>query len=284
MILVTAASGNVGRELVKSLAARGARFKAAYHSPQKAEAARADGVDAIVLDYGRPESFRAALPGVERIFLASPATPAQPEQEGMMAEEARKAGVRRIVKLSVWRAPEESYTFARWNRQAEKTVEGSGIPYTFLRPNSFMQNMVNFFSESIRTRGEFHLPAGNAQISHVDVRDIASAAAEALTRDGHEGRAYDLTGGEALSYHQIAALLSRVLGKPVAYRSIPDEEFTKTMLGLGAPEWQPRAFIDLMHYAIEGQASDVLGSILQIVGKKPISFEQFARDHRAAFA
>jgi uncharacterized protein YbjT (DUF2867 family) len=188
------------------------------------------------------------------------------------------------VKLSVWRAPEESFTFARWNRQAEQMVEASGIPFTFLRPNSFMQNLVNFHSESIRTRGSFEIPAGHARISHVDVRDVARAAAEALTGDRHEGRAYDLSGGEALTYHQVAAVLSRVLGKPVTYQSISEEDFTRALLSRGAPEWQPRAFLDLMHYTLQDQASDILGSIPRITGRQSVSFEQFVRDYQGAFA
>jgi len=284
MILVTTAGGNVGSELVKALSGRGAEFRCGYHSPEKAEKARTAELNAAVLDYGKPETLRAALQGIDRLFLASPATPGQPEQEAAMVAEARKAGVKRIVKLSVWRAPEESYTFARWNRRGEKQVEASGIPFTFLRPNSFMQNMVNFFSASIRDQSSFFLPGGNARISHIDVRDIASVAAVALTGEGHEGCAYDLSGPEALTYHQIAGLLSRVLGRTITYVNLPEEEFRKTLLGLGAPEWQPTAFIDLMHYSNQGQASDVLGSIRQITGRKPTSFEQFARDYRAAFS
>jgi uncharacterized protein YbjT (DUF2867 family) len=284
MILVTTAGGNVGGELVKALSGRGAEFRCGYHSPEKAEKARATGLNTAVMDYGKAETLRAALQGIDRLFLASPATPAQPEQEAVMVEEARKAGVKRIVKLSVWRAPEESTTFARWNRQGEKKVEASGIPFTLLRPNSFMQNVVNFFSASIRAQNTFFLPGGNARISHIDVRDIASAAAVALTGEGHEGRAYDLSGPEALTYQQIAGLLSRLLGRTITYVNLPEEDFKKTLLGLGAPEWQPAAFIDLMRYSNQGQASDVLGSVQQITGRKPTSFEQFARDHRAAFS
>jgi uncharacterized protein YbjT (DUF2867 family) len=284
MILVTAAGGNVGRELIGSLAARGVPFRAGYHSPAKAEAARASGQEATVLDFEEPASIRAAMDRVDRLFLATPATPDQPRREEAMVEEARRAGVRRIVKLSVWRAPEESYTFARWNRVAEKRVQASGIPHTLLRPNGFMQNLTRFSSESIRARGVFRLPDGAARISHVDARDVASVAAVALTEEGHEGRAYDLSGPEALTYPQIAAILSRVLGRPISFESISAAEFTRSMLQLGSPEWMPASILDLTQYALQGQASDVLGSIPQILGRKPIAFDRFARDHREAFA
>ncbi len=283
MILVTGASGNVGGELVKALTAAGAPFRAVYHSPEKAAKARASGADAVAADFARPDTLRPALTGIEKVFLVSPAGPALPELEGNVVEEARKAGVKRIVKSSVWRASEESYTFARWNRQAEKKVEASGIPFTHLRPNAFMQNFVNSFAASIRDQGAFYLPAGHAKVSPIDVRDIAAVAARVLTEDGHEGRAYDLSGPEALNYHQIANIFSVVLGKKVAYLDVPDEDFKKSLLGFGVPGGMADALIDLQHYAKEGQAADVLASVQQILRRKPISFEKFVRDHAAAF-
>jgi uncharacterized protein YbjT (DUF2867 family) len=283
-ILVTGADGNVGRELVRCLAARGVPFRSGHHSKRKADDSRAAGREAVVLDYGLPETCGAALSGIGRLFLVSPSSPAQPEQEGRMVEEALRAGVRHIVKLSIWRAPEEATSFARWNRQAEREVEASGISYTFLRPNSFMQSLISTSAESIRSRSLFRLPAGNARISHIDVRDIAAAAAVALTEEGHAGRAYDLSGPETLTYFQIADFLSQVLGRRIAYESVPDLAFARSLTGLGVPEWRIRAVLEQMRDAAQGQASDVLGSIQQIVGRKPISFHRFARDHREAFS
>ncbi|HEV8337085.1 MAG TPA: NmrA family NAD(P)-binding protein [Candidatus Polarisedimenticolia bacterium] len=284
MILITAAGGTVGGELAKRLASEGAPFRAAYHSEGKAAAARANGWQAAAVDFEKPETMRSALTGADGLFLVVPATPAMPAQEAAWVELAREAGVRRLVKLSVWRASEESFTFARWNRQGEKQVESAGIPYTFLRPNSFMQNFVNVFSAGIKEHGTFWIPAPAARVSHIDARDVAAAAAVALTRDGHEGRAYDLSGPEALNYHQVANTLSVVAGKKITCAGVSDLQFKEAMLRLGAPEWQPDAVNDLMRYALDGQAADVLASVQEITGRKPTPFERFVRDYRPFFA
>jgi uncharacterized protein YbjT (DUF2867 family) len=228
--------------------------------------------------------MRSALSGVDRLFLVVPATPAMAAQEAAWVGQAREAGVKRLVKLSVWRASEESFTFARWNRLGEKQVESSGIPYTLLRPNSFMQNFVNVFSAGIKEHGAFCIPAPAARVSHIDVRDVAAAAAVALTRDGHEGRAYDLSGPEALNYHQVANTLSVVVGRKITCAGVSDLQFKEAMLRLGAPEWQPDAVNDLMRYALDGQAADVLASVQEITGRKPTPFERFVRDYLPFFA
>jgi uncharacterized protein YbjT (DUF2867 family) len=146
-----------------------------------------------------------------------------------------------------------------------------------------MQNFVNSFAGSIRKQSVFHLPAGHARVSAIDVRDIAAVAARVLEEEGHEGRAYDLSGPEALSYHQVANTFSVVLGRKVTYVNVADADFRSSLLGFGAPPWLADSLIELQHYAIEGQASDVLASVQQITGRKPISFDRFVRDHAGAF-
>src|SRR5712691_783150 len=131
MILITGASGTVGSEVVKALGGRGAPIRAGYRTrPQNVPA----GVESVALDYERPETIRPALQGVETLFLLS--STVAPERS--VVDEARRAGVKRVVKLSVFGAPEEEFTFARWHRAIEKHIEGSGLPWTFLRPMGFM--------------------------------------------------------------------------------------------------------------------------------------------------
>jgi len=283
MILVTGASGTVGSELVKKLSRAGVRFRAAFHSPEKAARAGSDGTEAVVLDYADRKTLETALQGVEKLFLVSPPGPDQPELEGNVVEEARRAGVGQIVKSSVWRASEESYAFARWNRRVEMQIEESGIPFTHLRPNSFMQNLTNHFAATIKSQSAFRLPAGLGRVSAIDVRDIADVASRVLAEGGHEGRAYDLSGPEALTYHQMANTLSAILGRKISYVNVTDTDFKNSMTGSGAPEWLADAMIELQHYTIDGQALDVLGSVHQITGHKATSFDQFARDHVLAF-
>ena len=278
MILVTGASGTVGSELVRQLQAAGARYKAAYHSAEKAGKARGAGIDAVVLDYDKPETLPPALKGADTVFLLS--TLVAPELS--VVREAKAAGVSRIVKQSVWGAGEEAFSFAKWHRPLERAIEESGLRWTFLRPNGFMQNVVNFMGATIKGQGAIYQPAGDARISHIDVRDLARVAVKVLTGSGHDGKAYELSGPAGITYGEVAATLSKVLGREVRYVPITPEQYKQGALGAGIPEPYADALVDLTRYYREGHASRVSPAVKEITGWEPIGFEQFARDHAAA--
>ncbi len=200
MICVTGAGGTVSSDLIKQLESASAPFRAAHFSNEKAEAARARGIDAVIIDYNRPETLREAFRGCDKLFLLGPNALNQTQLERNAVEAAKAAGVRHIVKQSVMGAVEESYSLARVHRPVEKAIESSGLGWTFLRPNSFMQNVVTYMGATIKAEGTFYSASGEAKISHVDVRDIAAMAVKALTESNHEEKAYRLTGPEALTY------------------------------------------------------------------------------------
>jgi uncharacterized protein YbjT (DUF2867 family) len=283
MILVTGAGGNVGSELVKVLSASGARFRAAYNSPAKMEQARRNGVAAVAIDYARPETVAAALAGADHLFLLGAGAVGQAEAEIGVVRAAKKAGVRHVVKLSVWGADGEAFSFAKVHRPVEREIEGSGLGWTFLRPNGFMQNLPNFFAATIKSQGAFYLPSRGCRVSHIDVRDIAAVAAKTLTDPGHEGKAYTLSGPEALSYADIAARLATAIGRPVKYVDIPDADFKKGAMAAGMPEAYADAMLSLIHYYEGDHASRVTQDVERVAGRKPNNFDQFARDYAGAF-
>ena len=283
MILVTGAGGTVGSELVKRLSNSGAKFRAAYNSPQKVERAKRDGLDATGIDYAKSNTVAAALKGVDHLFLLSAGGAGQTVAEIGVVSEAKKAGVRHIVKLSVWGADGEAFSFAKIHRPVERAIEASGLGFTFLQPNGFMQNVDNFFAPTIRTQGAFYMPSRGCRVSHVDVRDIAAVAVKALTGPGHEGKAYRLSGPEGLTYAEIAARLSKAIGKTVNYVDIPDADFKKGAMAAGMPEAYADALLSLIHYYEDDHASQVSPDVERVTGKKPIDFDQFARDHAGAF-
>ncbi|MGH9509139.1 MAG: SDR family oxidoreductase [Terriglobales bacterium] len=283
MILVTGAGGTVGSEVLKRLQQRGATVRAGFHSPKKAELARQQGIDAVVLDFADRASIAAALKGVDHVFLLGATAPNQSELETNVVEEAKKAGVRHIVKLSVLGASAEKLTFARWHRSVEKAIEKSGVVYTFLRANEFMQNFVNYHAEPIRSQGAIYLPARDSRISMIDVRDIAAVAVEALTQLGHERKAYELTGPEALSHGDVAQKLSAATGRTIQYVDIPVEAFRQGALSSGIPEFYVDALTDLYRFYVEGGAQSVTGDVEKITGRKPRTFDDFAREHASAF-
>jgi len=279
MILITGASGNVGREVLKQAAGQ-LKVRAAYMSANKAKEAPA-GVETVLMDYAKPETVRAALDGIEKVFLVGPPSPNVAELEGVLVNEAKKSGVRHIVKLSA--LGERKAIFPSLHRDSEEKIEVSGLPYTFLRPNGFMQNFVNYDSSTIKAQNAFYATQGNGAVSHIDVRDIASVAVKVLSTSGHEGKAYSLTGPEALTNAQVAEKLSRVLGRAIRYVDVPTEDFKKSLLSAGVPEWSANALIDLQRLYREGVASLVDPAVEQLTGRKATSFDHFARDYSLAF-
>jgi len=288
-ILVSGATGTVGSEVVKQLlSAKGERkdIKAAARSANDSTF-RNLGVQALELDYNKPDTLSTALRGVDKLFLLTPFQSNMVDLTSNLVNEITKAGVKYIVKQSVLGADAEpGITSSRLHRQAEKVIEESGIPFTFLRPNFFMQNFVTFYSNFIKTQGAFYVPAGDAKASFVDVRDIAAVAVQALGKNGeskHIGKAYDITGAEALSYGEAAEILSKELAKKVNYVNISDEDTRKGMKDMGADEWTINSMIELFGIARAGYLSEISTAVEQVTGNKPTTFSQFARNYASAF-
>lgn len=278
MIFVTGTSGTLGSEVSRQLESARASFRAGCFSKEKAEAARARGIEAVIIDLNRPETLRAAFQGCDELFLLGPNALNQTQLEVNAVEAAKTVGVRHIVKQSVLRADEEAFVLARIHRPVEKAIESSGIAWTFLRPNSFMQNVVTFMGGTIRAEGAFYSANGGARIGHVDVRDIATVAVKALTEPGHERKAYTLTGPEALTYDELASELSTALGRSIRHVSLSPADLKAGMLAEGTPEEISDRLIDLEHFYRNDGASRITNDIKQVTGRDPRRFAQYARD------
>src|SRR5262249_7377336 len=180
-------------------------------------------------------------------------------------------------------AETEAYSFARIHRPVERAVEASGIPYTFLRPVSFMQNFVNYHGDTIRKANAIYLPCGDAREGHVDARDIARVAARALTGGGHEGKAYVLTGPELLSYAEAAAKLSAVLGRTITYVDVSEADYQKSLADLGVPADYIGKLLELHRFIRAGRGAVTSTAVKDVTGRDPIPFDRFARDYAAAW-
>ena len=280
MILITGASGNVGREVVKQALAVGLKVRATFQSPAVAAKAPA-GLEGVIMDYAKPETIRAALHGVEKIFLVGPPVRDLPALEANFVKEVRAAGRKHIVKLSALGGRESM--FPSGHRDSEENIEASRLPYTFLRPNGFMQNLVNYNAGTIRSQNAFYGCQGNGAVSIIDIRDIAAAAVIVLAATGHEGKSYALTGGESLTNEQIAEKISRVVGRKISYVDLPAAELKKGIMSTGTSEWSADALIDLQRLYREGKASQVTDDVERLTRHKPIAFDQFAHDYAFAF-
>ena len=287
-ILVTGASGNIGSEVVNQLLgiAPAVSIKAAVHSRQNVKNMKdGDRVKVIPIDYNESDTLREALKDVDKLFLLTPDVPNAAHLASNAVNEAKKAGIRHIVKQSVMGANlEADVGTMRLHRQVEEIIEQSGIPFTFLRPNEFMQNFINFHSPSIKGNNAFYIPLEDAKVSLVDVRDIAAVAVKSLIdEDRHKNKIYLITGPEALSYHQVAEILSNTTGRKIDYVNISDVEARAAMKEIGMSDWLINTVSELSDYFRKGKASEISSAVEEVTGNKPISFSQFANDYVNAF-
>lgn len=286
-ILITGATGTVGSEVVKQLSSNTTdiNIKAAVHSIENAKKVQYDKVEVVQIDYNKPETLKEAFKDADKLFLLTHPSPKSAEHESNLVTEAKKAGIRHIVKQSIMGADLQADVEAmRLHRQAEKIIEESGIPYSFLRPNEFMQGFINFQGPTIKSNNAFYLPAQDAKVSIVDVRDIAAVAVKALTDDNkHNNKTYLITGPETLSYYQAAEILSNATGKKISYVNVSDEEARAAMKETGMNDWLINTILELYNYFRKGYASEVSSAVEEVTGKKPITFAQFAKDYAEAF-
>jgi len=283
MILVTGATGAVGSELVRLLTQKRAPVRAFVRNPEKARSRLGPGVEIVVGDLDRPESLDAAFHGVDRMFLLSSPGQGAATLQGNAIDAAKRAGVRHIVKMSaVESVPNSPVRLLRVHAEIEQKLEASRVPYTNLRPHSFMQS--TFASAgTIASQGVMYMPAAGA-IPPVDVRDIAAVAGEVLTTSGHEGVTYTITGPEVLTYAQMAAKIGAAIGRPVQYVEIQAAAAREAMLAKGMSEWIADGLIELFALYETGRASFVTDVVETVGKKKPTAFDQFARDYAPRFA
>ena len=283
MILITGATGRIGSATVQQLAASGLCVRALVRSLEKAASIAGPGVEVVRGDLEQTPSFEAALQGVTRALLVSPLDPRQVALQGNFIEAAKRAGPVHIVKISgLGTALDSPVRSGRWHAQTEAHLEASGLPFTHLRPLFFMQNLLRF-AQAVAQTGEFAAALGEGKVAMIDVRDIAAVAVAALTMDGHTGKAYTITGPEALTYDDVAKKLSWVTGKPVSYRDVPSAVVRQRLLETGMPDWYVEVQMDFHAALREGGASIVTDTVESVTGKPPRSFEQFAREHAALF-
>lgn len=280
MILFTGATGTVGFEVAKLLDQQGVSAKALVRSPEAAEKlAGLSHIIPVMGDLDDAASVAAALAGVETAFLLTKSSErAESQQLGFVAA-AKAAGVRHIVKFSQVHADVASpVRFLRYHAVVEAAIKASGMAYTFLRANLFMQEMLAF-REPIRQQGRIFAPIGEAPVSLVDVRDLAEVAVAALTGAGHDNKSYDLTGPEALSHAELADQIGRAIGRRIEHVQLAPEQMRQIMLSYQFPEWQTDGLIeDYAHYD-RGEAAGISGDVERVTGKKARSFEVFLGDY-----
>ena len=281
VVLVTGATGNVGSQVLRELVAKGATVKAAVLEPVRDAAKLIAGVEAMRFNFGQEDTYAPAFAGVDAVFLLRPPQISDATHLINPAIDAAKAAnVRAVTLLSVQGAHSNPFVP---HHAIEKHLEQSGLEYTFLRSAFFMQNLSGTHRDDIRLHDDLMVPAGSGRTAFVDVRDLAAVAALTLTEPGHANTAYELTSLEALTYDQVAAILTEVLGRKISYAHPNVVQFWARMFD----RQQPLNFVLVMTalYAVAalGMAGHLTDDVQRLLGRDPISFKQFATDFKAVW-
>jgi uncharacterized protein YbjT (DUF2867 family) len=276
---VTGGEGYVGPETARRLVEAGQQVRLLVSNPAEGELVEGPGREIVVGDRRKPATFASALEGIEAAVLLTRNALDLPAQEAEFAKAAKAAGVIRVVKLSAFGADLNAEKGAkRAHAEAEEGVKQSGVTWTFLRPEFFMQNLL-WFADEVKTNGTFSLPLGAGRIGMIDFRDIAAVAAKCATEAGHEGRIYNLSGPELLSMNDVAEKLARAVGTPIRFNDVPPEEFERLLKAMGRPAWHAHEIAVLYAGMSRGASAVITEDVMRILGRAATPFDQVARDY-----
>ena len=282
-ILVTGATGNVGREVVRLLSAQKFPVTAAVRNPIEAQKDFSSNVRCVLFDFTNPDTFADTFAGIDKLFLVRPPNIADINQIIPALNAAKQAGIEEIIFLSIIGADRNRIVP---HYAIERAIEQLNIPAIFLRCSFFMQNLNTTHREDIRIRDRLFMPAGNGRTSFIDVRDIAAVALKFLTESNRSkgasqlDRAYDLTGAVALTYDEVATVFTNVLDRPIHYTNPSIPIFIWQMLRQGFPLPFILVMVGIYTTARFGLASMVTSDVQQLLDRVPISMQQYVEDYR----
>jgi uncharacterized protein YbjT (DUF2867 family) len=280
MILVTTA-GKVGSEAARLLAQREVPVRVLVRDPDKAKALADAGAEIAVGDLAVPASIDEAMAGVTSVVLVSPAVPAQ---ELNVVASAARAGVGHVVKATSKATADSPIARRRWQTEIEAGLAASGVPHTLLRSNAYMHNVLALAPAIAKTSG-FGSSAGKGRTGMIDARDVAAVAAGiAASPAPHVGKTYWLTGPALISYYDVAAVLSKLLGRTITYRELTFDQDKDTMIRAGVPGQVAEMNAQAASLTADGDAAWVTDDVLSLLGRPARSFGEFATDYASAFS
>jgi NAD(P)H dehydrogenase (quinone) len=275
MIVVTAATGQLGHHVIEQLLAKGAPAKnivAAVRNPEKASAFRAKGITVRQADYEKPETLEAAFAGADKVLLISSSTVgSRARQHKNAINAAKKAGVKHLAYTSILHADTSKLKLAAEHKETEDAIKASGIPYTFLRNGWYIENQTDTLAGSIGA-GAFIGCSGDGKIAAATRQDYAEAAAVVLTSAGHENKAYELAGDTAYSAQEFAAEVSRQTGKNLPFNNLPEAQYAEILGTFGLPKPFAEILADADANAAKGQLEDSTGDLRRLIGHATTPF------------
>ncbi|MGB6429507.1 MAG: NAD(P)H-binding protein [Candidatus Acidiferrales bacterium] len=278
--LITGATGDIGSRVVEQLLERGDRPRVFVRDAEKARARYGDRVDIFAGDLADASSLRLALCGVDTLFLLN-SGPELAQRDDAAAKAARAAGVKHLVKLSSMDSQRDVGTGV-WHARGESAIRASGIAYTFVQPAGFISNALGW-ATSIKAEGVVRAPTGDGRIAFIHPADIAAVATAVLTAREYDGEPLPITGPEALNYAEMTAKIGAATKKPIRFEPISEEQERAQMMASGDPAEIVSAHISIYRAIREGRLAGVTNNVERVIGRKPITFDQWAQENAAAF-
>ena len=278
-ILVTGASGNIGREVVKLLSKKNANFVALVNER------KIEGVNTVSANFADLGSLEKAMEGVSTLFMVLQNHPEMEKWGKNLIEAAKKSGIKHIVRSSGSLADINSPLLIRkLLAETDKIVIESGIDYTITSPSFFMQNFINYFTDDYKN-GVIYQPAGDGNVSWTDVRDIAAVNVEVLLNpEKYTGQNLTITGSESFNYSEAVSRMNKILGKDSKYVAISDEAATEAMKGLQFPDFIIELMISLNQCIVQRVAEETTNTVEEVTGKRPILFNQFVEENKSIWS
>jgi len=283
-ILLTGANGNVSSAAIRGLQGKGHHLVGLVRDRAKGAELEKLGVELVVGDLEKLRSVESAFEGIDTVFLCSPPGFESPVMQSNALWAARRGGAKHVVRLSAVGAAHDAPTLnSRLHALSDAEAMGSGLSWTLLKPHFFMQNLL-WSAGSIQEQGQLYYALGDASIPMIDARDVGAVAAVVLADPAaHAGKSYTLTGA-AVTLHQVAAAIGEAVGKPVSYVAVRVAAAIESMIKMGADEYRQVSLRDYLTAYSQGWQSAPTSSVEALLGQKPRSIAEFARDFVQAFA
>ena len=277
MIAVTGATGKLGRQVISGLLEKmpAAEIVAAVRTPAKAAALAALGVEVREADYDKPETLASAFVGIDKALLISGSDLGADRvaQHQNAVDAAKGAGVKLLAYTSELHADTSPLKLAEAHKKTEENIRASGLPFAFLRNGWYFENQTATLGPAIE-HGAILGCAGNGQFASAAIADYAAAAVAVLTADGQENRIYELAGDTPYTLAQMAAEVSRQVGKPVAYNDLTPDAYQNALVGVGLPAFLAEYLVDAEMGASKGELNDASGDLHRLIGRATTTLAQ----------
>ena len=278
--LITGATGDVGSRVVEHLLERGARPRVFVRDSDKAQALFGDRAEVFVGDLGDPPSLRAALEGIDAVFLVNTG-PSIPARDAAAADAARTAGVKHLVKLSSLDV-EQGLAIGAWHERGEAAIRASGMPFSFVRPSGFMSNLLAWAS-SIKAEGVVRASTGDGRRAFIHSDDIAAVVVKALTSRVYDGQSLPITGPKALTFAEVTARIGAAINKRLTFQPISDEQARQRYSRISGSAQETQAHVALWRAIREGRVATANDNVQRILGRRAIAIDQWLNENAGAF-